>query len=153
MIRDLEQKDIPALALGLSALPLMRRYARTPEALAADFRAALARGETLLVWDESGGAKGVLWFYLTGTFGAGMGGYLRLIALVPDATGGGIGAKLLTAFEARVTKESSHAFLLVSDFNTDAQRFYEKHGYTKVGALPKLVRPDIDELIYWKKLR
>jgi hypothetical protein len=41
----------------------------------------------------------------------------------------------------------------VSDFNVDAHRFYEKHGYVKVGALPKLVRPDVDELIYWKRLR
>ena len=153
MIRTLEAGDIPALALGVSSLPLMRRYSRTPETLAADFRAALERGESLLVWDENGAAKGILWFYPSGMFGTGVGGYLRLIALVPGATGGGLGAKLLAEFEARVAKDSRHAFLLVSDFNADAQRFYEKHGYTKVGSLPKLVRPDVDELIYWKKLR
>ena len=44
---------------------------------------------------------------------------------------------LLTAFEATVEEKSRHAFLLVSDFNVDAQRFYLRHGYRRVGALPE----------------
>lgn len=151
MIRALVPADIAGLAAGLAQLPLMQKYARTPEALASDFRAAYERGDSLFVWDAGKGAKGLLWFFATGTLG--MGGYLRLIALTPGATGGGAGTKLLAEFESQVAAASRHAFLLVSDFNVDAQRFYEKHGYTRVGALPKLVRPDVDELIYWKRLR
>ena len=41
---------------------------------------------------------------------------------------------------------------LVSDFNTDAQHFYERHGYVRAGALAGLVLPDVTELIYWKRL-
>lgn len=151
MIRVLVPADVAGLAPALAKLPLMERYARTPEALAADVRAAYERGDHLYVWDTGNGAAGILWFFASGTLG--MGGYLRLIALVPGATGAGAGAKLLAEFESQVGAASRHAFLLVSDFNVDAQRFYEKHGYTKVGVLPKIVRPDVDELIYWKRLR
>jgi GNAT superfamily N-acetyltransferase len=143
--------DVDALAAAISALPLMQRYGRDQAALAADFRAAYERGESLFVWDPGQGAEGVLWFFPTGTFA--MGGYLRLIAMAPGSSSQGAGAKLLAEFEAQVSASSRHAFLLVSDFNVDAHRFYEKHGYTKVGALPKLVRPDVDELVYWKRLR
>ncbi len=79
--------------------------------------------------------------------------HLRLIALAEGAQGGGAGAALLAAYEAEVARASRHAFLLVSDFNTPAQRFYEKHGYARVGALPGLVLPEIAELVYWKRLR
>lgn len=151
MIRALVPADIAALAAGLSSLPLMQRYGRTEAAMAADFRAAYERGECLFVWDSGKGAEGILWFFPTGTLA--MGGYLRLIAMVPGSSSHGAGAKLLAEFEAQVGASSRHAFLLVSDFNVDAHRFYEKHGYTKVGAIPKLVRPDVDELVYWKRLR
>ena len=151
MIRAATAADLPALAEGIASQPLMQRYKRTAEGLAKTFGDALAGGEPLFVWDAGKGPEAVLWYYPEGTLG--LGGYLRLIATVSGATRGGIGSKLLAAFEEAVARKSAHAFLLVSDFNTDAHRFYEKHGYTKVGALPKLVRPDIDELIYWKRLR
>jgi len=59
---------------------------------------------------------------------------------------------LLTAFENACAKHSRNAFLLVSDFNHDAQRFYVRHGYIRVGRIPGLVHADIDEEIYWKRL-
>ena len=129
----------------------MLRYRRSAEQITADLEAALARGDGLLAWEVEGAARGLAWFLRDGTFG--MGGYLRLIALAGGAQGGGGGAALLAAFEAEVARSSRHAFLLVSDFNEDAQRFYERHGYTRVGALPGLVLPDVAELVYWKRLR
>jgi GNAT superfamily N-acetyltransferase len=82
-----------------------------------------------------------------------MGGYLRLIAVLDGEQGRGTGAALLAAYEAAVARSSAHGFLLVSDFNAPAQRFYERHGWTRVGAIPRLVLPDVDELVYWKRLR
>ncbi len=150
-VRPLCPADLSALAPALAALPLMTRYRRGADAIAADLAAALARGDGLLAWDVDGEARGLAWFLRDGTLG--VGGYLRLIALAEGAQGGGAGAALLAAFEAEVAKASRHAFLLVSDFNEPAQRFYERHGYARVGALPGLVLPEVAELVYWRRLR
>ncbi len=149
-VRPLGAEDIPGLAAGLARLPLMVRYRRDEGKIAADLRQALARGDGLLVDETGGRVRGLAWFLAGGTFG--MGGYLKLIALVPEALGSGAGARLLRAFEAEVARTSRHAFLLVSDFNTAAQGFYERQGWTRVGALPGLVLADVAELVYWKRL-
>jgi len=150
-IRPLADADVAPLAAPLAALPLMVRYRRAPERVEADLRAALARGDGLLVAEDGGALRGLVWFLRTGTLG--MGGYLRLLAVLEGAQGGGTGAALLAAFEAEVAKASAHAFLLVSDFNDGAQRFYLRHGYAQVGALPGLVLADVAELLFWKRLR
>src|SRR5262249_16186050 len=95
--------------------------------------------------------QGLAWFHTSGTFA--MGGYLRLLAVVAGAERRGAGAALLAEFERRVAEARRHAFLLVSEYNIDAQRFYERHGYARVGSLARLLLPDVDELIYWKRLR
>lgn len=143
--------DVPALAAGLAALPLLRRYGRDEPRLARDLEAALARGDGLLVAAQDGRPLGLAWFTRQGTLG--LGGYLRLMAVLPGAQARGVGAALLAAFEAAVAAESAHGFLLCSDFNGEAQRFYERHGWQRCGALPGLVLPDVAELIYWKRLR
>lgn len=147
LVRPAAPADLPALAQALAPLPLMQRYGQTPERLHGSLTGALARGEGVLVYDD-GAPRGLAWYLPTGTLG--LGGYLRLLAVSPDAHGGGIGATLLDGYEAGVFASSAHAFLLVSDFNEAAQRFYERHGYRRVGALPGLVLPDVSELIYWK---
>ena len=150
-IRPLAAPDVAALAPGLAALDLMGRYGRTAARIETDLRAALARGDGLLVAMEGEVPQGLAWFLRAGTLG--MGGYLRLIAVLGAAQGGGAGAALLAAFEEEVARESAHGFLLVSDFNAGAQRFYERHGWTRVGAIPGLVVADVAELVYWKRLR
>lgn len=82
----------------------------------------------------------------------GRGGYLRLIALRPQLHGRGVGSHLLGAVEAAVQRRHPDLFLLTSDFNVGAQRFYERAGYCRVGALPDFVHAGITELIYWKRL-
>ena len=150
-VRPLAPGDVPPLAAALSRLPLLQRYGRDAARLESDLRRALARGDGLLVEESDGGVRGLAWYLPAGTFG--LGGYLRLIAVAPGSTGAGVGAALLSAFEAEAAKASGHAFLLVSDFNAGAQRFYERHGYARVGALPGLVLPGVSELVYWKRLR
>jgi len=143
--------DLPALAEGLARLPLLARYGRTVERLAADLEAALARGDGLLLAVEPRGPAGLAWFLRQGTFG--LGAYLRLMAVLPEAQARGVGGALLAAFEAEAAAASPHGFLLCSDFNGAAQRFYERHGWRRVGALPGLVLSDVDEVVYWKRLR
>lgn len=150
-IRPLTPADVPALAADLARLPLLQRYDRSEPALAADLGQALARGDRMLVEESDGLVRGLCWCLPTGAFG--MGGYLKLLAVSPGALGRGVGPALLAAFEAEVTRTGRNAFLFVSDFNAGAQRFYQRHGYQRVGALPGLVLPDVTELIYWKRLR
>ena len=127
------------------------RYGRDAAALARSLEAAAGRGEGLLVAGEGDAVRGLAWFLPAGTLA--LGGYLRLIAVVPGGEGRGTGLALLRAFEAETARHSAHAFLLVSDFNAGAIRFYEREGYTRVGPLPGLVLPDVAELLYWKRLR
>jgi len=65
----------------------------------------------------------------------------------------GVGAALMQSVEEAASKVSHELFLLVSDFNTDAQRFYQRQGYQQVGAIPGYVLPDVTELLYWKQLQ
>ncbi len=150
-IRPIETADIPAVAEGLAAVPLMVRYGRDAAALSRALEAARARGEGLLAAEEDGRLRGIAWFLPSGTLA--LGGYLKLIALLPGAEGKGTGAALLRAFEQETARATAHAFLLVSDFNEGAQRFYEREGYLRVGSLPGLVLPDVAEVLYWKRLR
>jgi len=151
VIRPLREADVASLAADLARLPLLVRYRRDATRIARDLAEASARGDGLLVEERDGRVRALAWFQRAGTLG--VGGYLRLLAVAPEATGEGVGAALLLAFEAEVARESRHAFLLVSDFNDGAQRFYERHGYARVGAVPGLVLPDVSELVYWKRLR
>jgi GNAT superfamily N-acetyltransferase len=150
-IRPVEAAEIPALAEALAALPLMVRYRRDAGGLGRALEASRARGDGLLAADDGGAVRGVAWFLAAGTLG--LGGYLKLIAVLPGGEGKGTGVALLRAFEAETARASAHAFLLVSDFNAGAQRFYEREGYVRVGPLPGLVLPDVAEVLYWKRLR
>ena len=149
-VRPLQPIDIRPLSEALALLPLMQRYNRSAHVIAESLESAHARGDSLLVFDDGSGAQGLSWFLFSGTLG--LGGYLRLMAVSPSAHRKGIGAELLTAYEAAVATQSRHTFLLCSDFNVEAQRFYERHGYSQVGRLPSLVVTGVDELLYWKRL-
>ncbi len=150
-VRPATAPDLAPLAAGLAGLELMRRYGRDEPKLSADLEQALARGDGLLLAVEAGRPVGMAWFLRQGTFG--LGGYLKLMAILPSAQSRGVGGKLLAVFEARLAESAAIGFLLCSDFNTAAQAFYERHGWTRVGALPGLVLPEVAELIYWKRLR
>ena len=150
-VRHAVAADLAPLAAGLAGLDLMKRYGRDEPKLAADLEQALARGEGLLLAVEAGRPVGRAWFLKQGTFG--LGGYLKLMAVLPSAQSRGVGAGLLTVFEARLAETAASGFLLCSDFNASAQAFYERHGWSRVGALPGLVLPGVAELIYWKRLR
>ncbi len=150
-LRPAQTNDLAGLAAGLARLPLMVRYGRTAARIEADLAAALGRGDHLLLALEGGRPAGLAWFLTGGTFG--MGGYLRLMAVLPEAQARGVGAALLEAFEAEVAVASAHAFLLCSDFNLAAQGFYERHGWTRCGVVPGLVLPEVGELVYWKRVR
>lgn len=152
-VRPLESDDIPAISAWLSALPLYQRYALTEARARILLQSALERHDLLLVADAAqaeGRACGLAWCLPGGAFGRSA--YLRILGVRADHAGHGVGAVLLRAAEVAVAPPANALFLLVSDFNSGAQRFYQRQGYAQVGAIPGYVLPDVTELLYWKRL-
>jgi ribosomal protein S18 acetylase RimI-like enzyme len=150
VIRPARSDELAALAAAVAPQELLVRYEIGAARLAELLGEAIARGEPVIVAEQSGELRGFAWYLRTGTFGAG--GYLRLIALVPGQEGRGVGGTLLDAVEADVAAHARQLFLLVSHWNEGARRFYARRGYVEVGRLPAWVRPDTDEIICWKRL-
>jgi GNAT superfamily N-acetyltransferase len=150
----MQVEDIPGIANWAATLPLMQRYQMTAPKLFARLYAGISKGHLVLVAQFASELPNVIsgfaWCIRDGAFGRSA--YLRLIAVNPTATGKGIGSALLNALENHVRTHCADLFLLVSDFNTDAQCFYQRHGYEQVGALAGYVLPDVVEFIYRKHL-
>jgi GNAT superfamily N-acetyltransferase len=151
LIRPMTESDISTLATWLVELPLMKRYDLMVERAAANFESGMARGDWLFAADGDSPACGFAWAMPRGAFGRSP--YLRLIGVRADTVGKGVGALLLGEIERRAAEEAKDLFLLVSDFNQDAQRFYRRHGYEQVGALPDYVLPNVSELIFRKRFK
>ena len=92
---------------------------------------------------------GFIWVHLKGAFLVAP--YLRFIAVDPKFQGMGVGRRLLREFEEQTKHLGKSFFLLVSDFNLEAQKFYEKQGYRKVGELNDFAVPGVTEVIMVKQ--
>ena len=149
-IRPATHEDLQHLAALLAPEPLFSAYDLSAEALEKRWCDALTRGEGILVACPEAQPVGLCWFSPSGAFA--LGAYLRLIAVSSSAQSQGLGAHLLAAFEDACAKLTGGWFLLTSDFNTAAQRFYQRHGYREVGQLPDFAKPGITERIFWKPL-
>lgn len=150
-IRPMQPDDFAILAGWMVTIPLWQRYHLTSEQAVRQFASAYDKGDILLAADRQANiASGFAWCVPEGAFGRSA--YLRLIGVHPDCEGSGIGARLLNAVEEAASQRTNALFLLVSDFNVDAQRFYQRHGYQQAGAIGDYVVAGITELIFWKRL-
>ena len=77
--------------------------------------------------------------------------YIASIGVSPDARGKSVGSQLLQ-FTEQHFHDRSHLFLLVSSFNSRAQRFYRRHGYECIGELKDYIVAGHSELILHKRL-
>ena len=102
----------------------------------------------LLTARRAGERCGFVLLHPTGVAGS---PYIAALATSAAVRGQGIGATLLEAAE-RWFLEARHIFLCVSSFNTRAQRFYERHGYTQVGEFPDYVIAGASEILMHKRL-
>ncbi len=148
-IRPMRKEDARACAAMVCASTIGERYGFEPEALAATLASALEGGGELFVAETEGRLGGFAWIDPRGAFSSAP--YLRLIAVDESLRGSGIGAALMDEFEARTASVGRDWCLLVSDFNLQAQAFYERRGYRKAGCLPGFARPDIAEILMVKK--
>ena len=148
-MRPFHANDAPACGAIVAATPLWQRAGLGAERTAGILTAAAERGETILVLDDAG-VLGFAWIDPRGCFGRSA--YLRMIAVAPDRRSAGLGARLMDAFETVAATEDGNAFLMVSDINADAQRFYARRGYVEVGRVPEYVQPGVVELVFWKRV-
>jgi ribosomal protein S18 acetylase RimI-like enzyme len=79
-------------------------------------------------------------------------GYVNALAVRDDYRNRGIGGKLLAFAEQRIFRESPNVFLCVSSFNSDAQRFYERMGYTRVGVIENFIIDGAGEILMRKTI-
>jgi ribosomal protein S18 acetylase RimI-like enzyme len=146
-IRIMKTADIAACAAIVGETPLWReRYGISTGRAETLFESAMERNDGLLVADANGEVIGFAWFLARGAFGRS--GYLRLIGVRSDHRNSRAGGALLNAVESAVGDD---LFVLVSDFNTDARRFYERHGYNVIGMLPGYLLPDVTEVLLWRR--
>ena len=81
------------------------------------------------------------------------GPYMQILAVLPALQGTGAGTAILKWYEnTALTARMRNVWLCVSGFNVDAQRFYQRYGYSLIGHLPDLMRDGDDELLMRKNL-
>jgi ribosomal protein S18 acetylase RimI-like enzyme len=147
-VRRMRQEDVAGCADMIAGEALWRRYGLDALRARRMLRAALRAGGDLYVAVMGGHLAGFVWIRREGTFAHS--GYVRLIGVARSARRAGVGRRLLDHAERVIFASGPNVFLLVSDFNRAAQRFYRKLGYAKVGALPDYVQPGITEYVYRK---
>ncbi len=148
-IRPWRAKDIRACVHILVTTPLWQRYGIARKAAERRFHEGWARGATIFVAVDAAKPVGFVWCEEHGAFARS--GYIPLIGVRQEMRGKGVGSALLARAEAHLAF-TGDVFLLVSDFNRAAQRFYERHGYTRVGTLADYIVPGVNEFIYRKHL-
>src|SRR5947209_6703468 len=147
----MREADVDACAAIMLATPLWACYGiTTPEAARAGF-ADVAGGPCQgLVAEEAGRIIGFVVYTLRGAFVRS--GYVRTIGVAPDAQHRGVGRRLMDVVEATIFDQGPNVFLLTSAWNAEAQRFYERRGYRRIGEIPDYVRSGITEVLYRKTL-
>lgn len=129
--------------------PLWQRYRVTLASAIRRFEQGIARQATITIAELDGGIAGFIWYDDLGAFSRS--GYIMLVGVQPELRSQGVGQALMTHAETEMYRQVKDIFLLVSDFNEPAQRFYQRLGYRQVGAIPDYVMPGITELIFHKR--
>ena len=112
---------------------------------------AAQNGELYIAYDETERPLGAMKVVMRGF--CGLYPYLGLIGVHADSRGLGVGKFLMEQLE-KMSRESGarKVTLMVSDFNTGGQRFYERLGYRKLGEIPDASKEGITEFVMIKDL-
>lgn len=146
-IRPMLAAHIPAVASMLGALEPWTYYGIDASAWERSLR-ALPSDDLAFVAADGDEIVGYIQYRLGGTFA--LSGYIRTLAVRADQGGRGLGRRILAFAEEMILARGPNVFLLCSDRNQQAQRFYERLGYVRCGLLPGYVLPGMDEIIYRK---
>jgi ribosomal protein S18 acetylase RimI-like enzyme len=77
-------------------------------------------------------------------------GYIQTICVAPGNRAAGIGRLLMAHAETRIFRDTPNVFLMVSDFNFTARRFYERLGYRTIGEIPEFLVAGHSEILMRK---
>jgi len=77
-------------------------------------------------------------------------GYIQAICVAPGSRASGIGRQLMAHAETRIFRDTPNVFLMVSDFNAAARRFYERLGYRAIGEIPEYLVAGHSEILMRK---
>lgn len=81
------------------------------------------------------------------------GTYIQILGLAPMIHNRGFGTAILEFVEAQSRAGGdANLWVCVSDFNTDAQRFYERYGFQRKAEFEDLVRDGRTEILMRKRL-
>lgn len=161
ILDDMTLGDIDRCADIACASEIGLRYGFERSVLAARIREALMAGAIMIAAREAifseaavpgqgvADLVGFAWIDSKGAFGSSP--YLKLIAVDEFRRGSGAGTALLAEYERKTASIGRVWTLMVSDFNAGAIKFYENHGYVRVGAIEGFAREGITELIMVKK--
>ena len=84
--------------------------------------------------------------------GGAFSGYLKSIAVKPGWKNQELDEKMMEFIEREVFSTYKNLFLCVSSFNSDAQQFYTKLGYEKIGELKDYLVAGHDEILMRKTI-
>ncbi len=151
IVRLMAEADIPIVAAWMPTLPLWQRYGVTVESATRLFERSISQ-DLVLTADIPGEATacGLLRCIRRGAFN--LSPYISALGVQAEFQNRHIGAALLSMAEQVVSDTSADVFLLTSEFNQDAQRFYRRQGYTQIGAIADYIVPGVTELIFRKRL-
>lgn len=148
-LRDMTDEAARELGPALAAISPWATYEIAADTMV-DFLATIEPGApryALHVGEARAGALSVRVKWLRGP-------YLQTIGLLPAFQRQGLGRLVLTWFEQFARERGDrNLWIVVSDFNSDAARLYERFGFRRVGVLPDLMREGMDEFLLHKPLR
>ena len=147
--RSMKMRDIEKCAAIACDSEIGAKYGFTPTMIETRLQGAMNGGAILIVVETDTEISGFAWVDPRGAFGSSP--YLKLIVVAPGTRSRGVGAILLGAFEKETASVGTTYTLLVSDFNSRAIKFYERHGYERIGELKDFAVEGITEILMAKR--
>lgn len=140
-VRTVQAKDIEAMVLGSDPWRTLGFAKSDVRKIAKSMRTKFVLG----AFD-----KKRLVGFATLSFGFLGGAYLNLLVIDPEYRGAKLGTKLMQASEKIVFKKYKNFYLCASSFNKNAQRFYKRLGFTRIGKIDSFFLKEYGEFLYRK---
>jgi len=93
--------------------------------------------DTIYVTEQNGEVVGFITLRINGV--GNIGAYVRMVAVAEKFRGQGIGRQMIAYIGNLASQYIPNLFLICSVENVDAQKFYEKNGFEKIGIMKNLV--------------